>query len=533
MKRILTCILSSLLAGAALLSSAAPRPWLRIENDRFWDTADGQPIFSQGGGIFQFADPATGEKRYYWYGVEYEECAKYRENPSVTLPNATFRNVTCYSSTDLVNWRFEANVMTPAEAFADGRRTWVGRLGVAYIPEVNKYAMVVQNGSLVMIALSDSPTGTFTEHQKINMTSRIGTSNTGDQTVFTDYDTGKSYLICSYGRGRNKAYVAEIGLCDDGKVGLKNCIEVFRGAGREGNCMFKYKGRYYLCASNLYGWDCSYAYYLVADSIYGPYLPVNDMQVMPGCGYDFAHVTQTGFFFTLKGSKQETVIYCGDRWCDFAGNGLGYNQWVPLSFGSDGRTPHFNSLNAWELNPVTGEWRVARDNNYVLNGSFEADRRPIPEAAKPRQDTLIGWNTLVVKGSIVSADEKDTPFLNYLNTEGDRHYVIGEKSLLINDHQPFERRVSQTLTPTDFVPLPKGNYVLRFKTRQKGGFSTLKVFAESGGKRVEKALPEPAETWQEVTLPVRVDGRKVRYGFEAVGDADAWCIEDDISLKRK
>ena len=131
MRRILICVLACLLAGTSQLLNAAPKPWLRIENDRFWDTADGQPIFSQGGGIFRFADPATGEPRYYGYGVEYEECAKYRANPAVTLPNATFRNVTCYSSTDLVNWRFEANVMTPAEAFGGGRRTWVGRLGVA------------------------------------------------------------------------------------------------------------------------------------------------------------------------------------------------------------------------------------------------------------------------------------------------------------------------------------------------------------------------------------------------------------------
>ena len=111
--------------------------------------------------------------------------------------------------------------------------------------------------------------------------------------------------------------------------------------------------------------------------------------------------------------------------------------------------------------------------------------------------------------------------------------MVGEKSLLINDHQPFERRVSQTLTPSEYIPLPKGNYVLRLKTRNKGGFSTLKVFAESGGKRVEQALPGPGEAWQEVTLPVKVDGRKVRYGFEAVGDADAWCVVDDISLIRK
>ena len=104
------------------------------------------------------------------------------------------------------------------------------------------------------------------------MQEMIGTPNTGDQTVFTDEDTGKSYLVYSYGSGRNKIYVSEIGV-KDGKVNLLDCTKIFEGESREGNCMFKYKGKYYMCASNIYGWDASLAYYLVADSIHGPYLP--------------------------------------------------------------------------------------------------------------------------------------------------------------------------------------------------------------------------------------------------------------------
>lgn len=156
-------------------------------------------------------------------------------------------------------------------------------------------------------------------------------------------------------RGRNKIYVSEIGV-KDGMVNLLDCTEVYKGESREGNCMFKYKGKYYMCASNIYGWDASYAYYLVADDIRGPYTPTNDMQIMNGCTDDYAHVTQTGFFFNIKGSKQETVVYCGDRWADFAGNGLGYNQWLPLSF--EGDKPYFNSLSSWNINAATGEWRT-------------------------------------------------------------------------------------------------------------------------------------------------------------------------------
>ena len=215
------------------------------------------------------------------------------------------------------------------------------------------------------------------------MQSMIGTSNTGDQTVFTDEKTGKSYLVYSYGKGRNKIYVSEIGV-ENGQVGLLDCTKVFEGESREGNCMFQYNGRYYMAASNIYGWDASYAYYLVANDIRGPYTPINNMQVMKGCENDYAHVSQTGFFVSIHGSKQTSILYCGDRWANFAGNGLGYNQWVPLSF--EDSVPIFNSLHAWDLNASTGVWKVNPLNNYALNPSFEADRKAIPSLVKPVQD---------------------------------------------------------------------------------------------------------------------------------------------------
>ncbi|HRZ98361.1 MAG TPA: family 43 glycosylhydrolase, partial [Paludibacter sp.] len=345
-----------------------------IKNNVFWNTADGKPIYSQGGGIFRFADPLTEVKKYYWYGVHYLEAESYRNDPSFTYTKkCTFESVTCYSSVDLVNWTFEGDVLTKEEVNKQ-RKTWVGRLGVAYVQELNKYVLIVQHGNKVMFAVSDSPTGQFTTHQEISMEAMIGTSNTGDQTVFADEDTGKSYLVYSYGKGRNKIYVSEIGV-KNGKVYLLDCTKIFEGESREGNCMFKYNNRFYMFASNIYGWDASFAYYLVADDIRGPYLPTNKMEIMKGCADDFAHVTQTGFFCSVKGTEKVTIVYCGDRWANFAGNGLGYNQWTPVSF--EGKTPVFNSLSSWNLNVKTGSWEVAQDNNFVKNGSFEADRRHI------------------------------------------------------------------------------------------------------------------------------------------------------------
>ena len=62
--------------------------------------------------------------------------------------------------------------------------------------------------------------------------------------------------------------------------------------------------------------DASHIYYMVADNIFGPY---SEWFVMEGTDEYFSHVTQTGFFYTIK-IKEETIPFFGDRWTYFAEN---------------------------------------------------------------------------------------------------------------------------------------------------------------------------------------------------------------------
>ena len=506
--------------------------FLNIKNDVFWNTKDGQPIYSQGGGIFKFADPATGVEKYYWYGIHYKQSELYREDPSVTHGRNTFESITCYSSEDLVNWTFEADVLTKEELAKYARRpTWVGRMGVAYLEEAGRYALFVQHGNKVLVAISETPNGKFTWHQELDMTEITGYPNTGDQTVFIDEDTGKSYLIYSKPQGRNRIFISEIGI-KDGMIGILDHTEIFAGAGREGNCMFKYRGKYYMCASELYGWDASNAYYLTADDIRGPYEPLNNMKIIPGAAEDYAHITQTGFFYTIKGTQDTTVIFCGDRWASFAGNGLGYNQWCPLSF--DGDAPYFNSLSSWDVNPKTGKWHVAADNNYVKNGSFEADRNRIPSKSKPRQEQLLSWVSTVIEGNKIAVGDSLSPVLNYFNTQEDRKTVIGEKSLNISDNVDFKRTVMQVIASSPYVPLKDGRYTLSAKVRVAGEFTGLEMCAESDGRTYTSNIENSFISWTTIEIPdILVKGGKVEIGFRADGKAGSRCIVDDVSLIKK
>ena len=500
-----------------------------INNDTFWKTTTGSYIYSQGGGIFRFPD-AQGVEHYYWYGAKYQEavdyCPKALAGSKSNITN--FLGVTCYVSDDLVNWKYVRDVLTPSAA---GWAYWVGRMGVAYIAEAKKYALLTQFNDHVLVATCSTPTGNYARHNEIDMTSMIGTPNTGDMTVFTDPDTGKSYLCYSYGKGRSKIYLSEIGVCSDGKIGLKDCHQIYKGSGREGDCMFKYKNKYYVCASDLYGWNASNVYYLEATSIYGPYTPTNSMQKMPGADADYGHVTQTGFFYTVRGSKQETVIYCGDRWAGFAGNGKGFNQWCPISF-VDGK-PYFNTLSQWHLNAETGEWWVGDDNNYVRNHFFNADRVSIPSSNKPSQADLKGWKTTVIKGNKVVIGGADSPVLNASNSKEDRAVVTGNYCLNIQDKVDFTRKVSQTVKSTPVVELKEGLYTLTCYVKTSAAFNELYMYAKVGVNSQRIDLPSGNSKWQKIELKeVEIKGGQCEVGFYADGKADTWCRIDEVSLVR-
>ena len=523
MKLLITILLS-------LVAVSSTKAGNTINNDTFWKTTSGSYIYSQGGGIFRFPD-AQGVEHYYWYGAKYQEAVDYCPKALAgSKSNVTnFLAVTCYVSDDLVNWTFVRNVLTPEAA---GWAYWVGRMGVAYIPEAKKYALLTQFNDHVLVATCSTPTGNYARHNEIDMTNMIGTPNTGDMTVFTDPDTGKSYLCYSYGKGRAKIYLSEIGVLSNGKIGLKDCHQIFKGAGREGDCMFKYKNKYYVCASDLYGWNASNVYYLEASSIYGPYTPTNNMQIMPGSADDYGHVTQTGFFYTVRGSKQETVIYCGDRWAGFAGNGKGYNQWCPISF-VDGK-PYFNSLSQWHLDAETGEWWVGDDNNYVRNHFFNADRVKIPSSNKPSQADLKGWKTTVIKGNKVVIGGADSPVLNASNSSADREVVTGNYCLNIQDKVDFTRKVSQTVKSTPVVELKDGRYTLRCYVKSGSQFDELYMYAKVGNDTTRIDMPYSDSKWHEVIIEnLQVSGGQVEVGFYADGKANAWCHIDEVSLVRK
>lgn len=440
-----------------------------IINDRFWLDTSGAPIYSQGGGVLQVGDT------YYWYGVKYGGAVTYAAKPDGKNSDTSFQGVTSYSSKDLAHWKLEA---TDKLANAGG---WFGRLGVVYHSQTKKYVLAAQGGGGLYFATSDKPNGGFVYNNVQSNLPGIVNGGTGDQTLFQD-DDGQAYVVSSSSSGRANRYLSPLRASDF--LAAENALPVYSGGGREGNCMFKYASTYYFCSSDLHGWNTSQTYCVSAKSVKGPW---SAEFVLEGTQADFSHVTQTGFFVAVKGSKQTTIIFAGDRWSDFAGNGLGFNQWMPLEF--QGEKMRFRSLSAWTINASEGTWRVAPQNNWALNPSFEADRVSVT--------TPTGWRAS--GGS---------------NSSGGR---TGRWSWALTG----SGSLSQILTE-----VPNGKYILSVWAKN-GGPGAMLYAKPAGGTMQSQAIPG-GSSWTQVKLAgVAVTGGQIEIGMTGGSQTvnlDDWAL---------
>lgn len=477
---------SVLFLGLALATNSMAQT---IQNDEFWKDTDGNFIYSQGGGVLQVGDT------YYWYGVKYNGAVTYAANPTSKNSDIGFAGVTCYSSKDLVNWKFEGIVLKPDQAAAG----WFGRIGVAYNKNSKKYVLAGQGGSPSWefgeyFATSDSPTGPFKFARVQTDLSFLVNGGTGDQTVFQD-DDGKAYIICSNVKGRTNLYVSQLRDSDFLEMEASKTVNIHKSrvGGREGNAMFKHDGVYYFCSSDLHGWNTSQTYCMSATNIFGPY---SEEFVLEGTQHDFSHVTQTGFFIMVNGTKGSFVVNAGDRWSDFAGNGLGFNQWLPISFESG--KPVFHSLSQWNINVKEGTWSVGQGNNYCLNPSFEADR--------VNQTWLTGWKLASTSSENINNSKKKR---------------TGRWSLYLTGKQ----------TAYQTVNVPNGTYKLSGYVQSSGGQNSVKLFAKDIGSGEAAANITANSNWVKVhTNSFEITSGKVTLGLEVNGSSDQWIAIDDVEL---
>lgn len=272
-----------------------------LKNGLPWYDTNGNVIHAHGGHIVKFGGI------YYWYGENREDNIY----------------VSCYSSNDLMNWRFENNILTTNSKTEDigiskdlslvnsSKKVNIERPKIVFNEKTQKYIMWAhyENGenyscSAIALASSDTPTGDFTYHGNFRPFGHMSR----DCNVF-EYEN-KMYFISA----ANTNADLHIYQMTDDYLGVKEQVnKLFIGEYREAPALFTHENRIYMLTSECTGWCPNQGGYSSAEDIKG------EWQSIKPFGDDKTYHSQPTSVLTLETMGKTQYIYIGDRW--------GGNQW--------------------------------------------------------------------------------------------------------------------------------------------------------------------------------------------------------------
>jgi hypothetical protein len=309
MKRLLTWAFAlTLLAlpAAAQRSQNKSTKHTQFVPKEVWTDTDGNAINAHGGGLMYHGG------RWYWYG-------EYKVGQTILPSWATWEcyrtdvtGVSCYSSKDLLNWKFEGLALKaePDDPESDLHPSKViERPKVVYNKRTKKFVMWVHAESAdygkaaAGVAVSDTPTGPFTYLGSF----RPNDSMSRDQTLFVD-DDGTCYQFAS---SENNQTMHINRLTDDYLRPDGHFVRRFVGMSREAPAVFKYAGKYYMLSSGCTGWDPNRAELAVADSIMGEWTVIGDP--CTGVDADKTFYGQSTYVIPVNPRKGQ-FIACFDLW---------------------------------------------------------------------------------------------------------------------------------------------------------------------------------------------------------------------------
>lgn len=345
-----------------------------------WQDTEGHPINAHGGGIL------FSGGTYYWYGEAktgrtfLPDCNKSWGGTRVDVTG-----ISCYSSTNLYDWKNEGLVLRAETNSADNdlhTSKVVERPKVIYNRATKEFVMWMHvdsadySAARCGVAVSDKPTGPFRYLESfrpnagawpINVTDddkKPGATNAlardfqkgqmaRDLTVFAD-DDGEAYLF--YSSEENATMHVSL-LTPDYHHTTGKYARIFIGRSMEAPAVFKRAGKYYMIASGCTAWAPNAARMGVAESPLGPWRELANPCV--GNDADKTFFCQSAFVLPVLG-RTDFFIFLADRWNQWDLPGSRY-VWLPLACTSEG----VFSLawhDAWQLPDQSKDLRSAAAN---------------------------------------------------------------------------------------------------------------------------------------------------------------------------
>jgi hypothetical protein len=293
-----------------------------------WPDVDGNQIQAHGGGIIKLGNV------YYWYG----------EQRSRGL-DSNQRYVSCYSSGDLLHWKFMGNALQITDPENLGPHWVLERPKVYYNTKTRKYVMYFHLDdhtyklAKVGIAVSDQPAGPF----RFVKSFRPLDHESRDIGQFID-DDGTAYLVFE-----DRPFGFRIARLSEDYMSLDKEMCLIREH-MEGGAIVHYNGLYYAIGSALTGWRANPNKYATSPSLEGPWSDFKDIAPPEKNTYG----GQSTMLLKVAGKKGTTIIFMADIWKPKTQWESTY-IWMPVEIG-DGKL-WVREPKPWTLDIHTGESR--------------------------------------------------------------------------------------------------------------------------------------------------------------------------------
>ncbi|MDT0479590.1 RICIN domain-containing protein [Streptomyces doebereineriae] len=276
-----------------------------------------------------------------WYGFGEDKTGE-------TSADTSFQDITCYTSTDLANWTYQAQALSRQSSGDLGPSRVVERPKVIYNASTSTYVMYMHIDSTnyseakVGVATSSTPCGPYTYRGSFRPLGNLSR----DLGLFQDTD-GTGYLLSE---DRNNGL--RIDKLSADYLSVDSAVTVLGGSGSssvEAPAMVKVNGMYYVFGSHLTGWSLNDNIYATATSLGGPWSSFRNFAA-PGT---HTYGSQTANVITVQGPSGTSYLYAGDRW-NTADLGSSQLIWLPMTI--KGTTVNVGQYPTWSLDATAGTW---------------------------------------------------------------------------------------------------------------------------------------------------------------------------------
>lgn len=320
-----------------------------------------------------------------------------------------FKGFACYSSDDLMNWRFE-RVVLPMQADGILGPDRVGeRVKVMKCPSTGEFVMYMHCDDLgyrdphVGYATCKTIDGDYQFHGDLLHDGNY--LKKWDLGTFQDQD-GKGYLLTHEG------FIYELN--DDFKS-VKRIVVSDLAKGGESPAMFRKGNRYFWMFSNKTSWERNDNYYLTATSLEGPW----ERKGLFAPEGSLTWNSQCSFVFPIVNQGDTLHMYMGDRWSFPKQGSAATHVWQPITVSGDEISiPEFYESWSYDQNNTVsyvnlelktimeniegeGQWLASGDKmtsnekGAFMSGTFEGTQ----VALRGVSDTISGYARVIVTNS--------------------------------------------------------------------------------------------------------------------------------------